>query len=148
MESQLQNIQAIALGTNSWHPTKHILALGNKQGGVGLAPLGSYAPWVHSHTFVQLVKPPHTIQLQEVTLRRRVPQAHRRAPEVGRGVPLRPAGRLHQGLHAGGNPPGGLEVRSEVVLVVDVLEQRPGFTTSRLDEGPGEVVQHGLAMGV
>ena len=67
MEIQLQNIQAITLGTNSWHPTKHILALGNKQGGRGLAPLGSYAPWVHSHTFVQLVKSPHTIQLQEVT---------------------------------------------------------------------------------
>ena len=66
VESQLQNIQSIALGTNSWHLTKHILALGKKQGGVGLAPMGSYAAWLHSHTFVQLVKSPHTLLQQEV----------------------------------------------------------------------------------
>ena len=50
---QLNAIQSVALGPNSWGLTRDILAEPAAMGGIALAPLGSYALWIHSHGFVQ-----------------------------------------------------------------------------------------------
>ena len=57
--SQLNLIQRVALGLNSWHLMAGILSMPKKQGGLAHAPLASYALWVHSHSFVTAVCHPH-----------------------------------------------------------------------------------------
>ena len=53
---QLNAIQSVALGLNSWGLTRDILADPAAMGGIALAPLGSYALWIPSHGFVQHVR--------------------------------------------------------------------------------------------
>ena len=50
---QLNAIQSVAFGLNSWGLTRGILAEPAAMGGRALAPLGSYALWIHSQGFVQ-----------------------------------------------------------------------------------------------
>ena len=45
----------MALGLNSWGLTRDIMAEPVAMGGIALAPLGSYALWIHSQGFVQHV---------------------------------------------------------------------------------------------
>ena len=52
---QLNLIQWVALGLNSWHLTMKILSLPEKEGGMSHASLASYATWVHSQSLVTLV---------------------------------------------------------------------------------------------
>ena len=53
---QLNAIQSVALGLNSWGLTRGILAKPAAMGGIALPPLGSYALWIHSQGFVQHVR--------------------------------------------------------------------------------------------
>ena len=53
---QLNAIQSMAPGLNSWGLTRDILAEPAAMGGIALAPLGSYALWIPSHGFVQHVR--------------------------------------------------------------------------------------------
>ena len=53
---QLNAIQSVALGLHSWGLTRDILAELAAMGGIALAPLGSYALWIHSRGFVQHVR--------------------------------------------------------------------------------------------
>ena len=61
VESQLQIIQNLALSMNSWTLTKHMLAERGAAGGVELAPLSTYANWVHAKTFIRATTSPHMI---------------------------------------------------------------------------------------
>ena len=55
MVQQLYPEQSVALGLNSWGLTGGILAEPAAMGVIALAPLGSYALWMHSQGFVQHV---------------------------------------------------------------------------------------------
>ena len=64
--SQLNLIQRVALGLNSWHLTAGILSMPKREGGLAHAPLASYALWVHSHSFVTAVCHPHVYDASHV----------------------------------------------------------------------------------
>ena len=53
---QLNAVQSVALGLNSRGLNWDILAEPAAKGGIALAPLGSYALWIHSQGFVQHVR--------------------------------------------------------------------------------------------
>ena len=64
--SQLNLIQHVALGLNSWHLTAGIPSMPKREGCLAHAPLASYALWVHSHSFVTAVCHPHVYDASHV----------------------------------------------------------------------------------
>ena len=52
VRSQLNVVQWVPLGLNSWHLTVKILAMPEREGGIAHASPSSYVTWVHSQTVV------------------------------------------------------------------------------------------------